>query len=126
MKNAFVVGLALLSLAAMKSAAHPHDWYGKRRDPVYSASTCCGGTDCAPLPEHAMTMTPDGLRVSLTLLEAQRINPRRVEPFDALIPFDRIHVSEDGKPHICLMPMDLKPSGDRRQGFYCIFLPPNT
>jgi hypothetical protein len=37
-----------------------------------------------------MHMTPDGLRVVLTLAEAQAINPARSEPFDALIPFDRI------------------------------------
>ena len=82
-------------------------------------------TDCAPLPESAMQVTPDGLRVVLTLAEAQLINPRRSEPFDALIPFDRIQVSEDGRPHICLMEKDWVIIGDKRQGFYCIFLPPN-
>ena len=73
-----------------------------------------------------MSFTPDGdLRVTLTLQEARRINPARSEPFDAVIPFDRIQVSEDGSPHICLMASDRAATGDQRQGFYCIFLPPN-
>ena len=49
------------------------------------------------------------------------INPGRIEPFDAVIPFERIQTAEDGQPHICLM----RHSFDDRQGFYCIFLPPN-
>lgn len=73
-----------------------------------------------------MSFTPDGnLRVTLTLEEAQKINPARTEPFDAVIPFDRIQVSEDGSPHICLMTSDRHEYGDQRQGFYCVFLPPS-
>ncbi len=121
-----LAGLALLTLAAMASDARPHDWYSSKRDPIYNSSTCCGGSDCGPIPEHAMTMTPNGLRVRLTLAEAQIINKFRLEPFDEIIPFERIQTSEDGKPHICLMRMNFAPSGDKRQGFFCVFLPPNT
>ena len=117
------LGAALL-VGAVTFPAEAHSWYSKHRDPIFNMTTCCGGTDCAPLPSHAMKFTPDGLRVVLTLEEAKRINPARTEPFDALIPFDRIQVSEDGQPHICLMTMDRAPVGDQRQGFYCIFLPP--
>jgi hypothetical protein len=84
-------------------------------------TTCCGGSDCRELPSHAISITPDGqLRVTLTLEEAQRINPGRIAPFDEVIPFERIQMSEDGSPHICLMRYKV----DDRQGFYCIFLPP--
>lgn len=116
---------ALIALVLLATPAMAHEWYSQRRDPVFSANTCCGGTDCAPLPAHAMQNTPDGLRVVLTLAEAKAINPARSEPFDALIPFDRIQVSEDGRPHICLMASDRAQFGDKRQGFFCIFLPPN-
>lgn len=116
--------MALIGLGAV-SPAEAHSWYSQRRDPIFNMTTCCGGTDCAPLPSHAMQFTPDGLRVVLTLAEAQAINPARVEPFDELIPFDRIQVSEDGRPHICLMSNNRAQYGDQRQGFYCIFLPPN-
>ncbi len=118
-------GLALIALALTATSADAHSWYSKRRDPIYNTTTCCGGTDCRELPSHAMSITPDGnLRVTLTLEEAKKVNPARTEPFDAVIPFDRIQPSEDGSPHICLMPSDRFEFGDGRQGFYCIFLPP--
>jgi len=117
--------VAIGSVLAGTSDARAHGWYSDRRDPVFSGTTCCGNQDCAPLPSHAMHVTPDGLRVVLTLVEAQAINPARSEPFNALIPFDRIQVSEDGRPHICLMTTDRAAYGDKRQGFFCIFLPPN-
>ncbi len=118
--------LLLIAFCSLIVPAVAHSWYSERRDPIFGqTTTCCGGTDCAPLPSHAMQFTPDGLRVVLSLEEARRINPLREEPFDQLIPFDRIQVSEDGRPHICLMQKDWAEIGDKRQGFYCIFLPPN-
>lgn len=103
-------------------AAHAHEWYSGKRDPIYSMTTCCGGNDCAPLPAHAISFTPGGdLRVTLSLEEARRINPARLEPFNEVIPFERVQTAEDGRPHICLMSRNL----DERQGFFCIFLPPN-
>lgn len=120
----------LVVLAALVAAfvflvpviASAHEWYSGKRDPIYRMTTCCGGNDCAPLPAHAISFTPSGdLRVTLSLEEARRINPARVEPFDEVIPFERVQTAEDGRPHICLMSMNL----DERQGFFCIFLPPN-
>lgn len=127
MRSVFAIVWIWLAVAFWLSLApaFAHSWYSKYRDPIFNQTSCCGGTDCAPLPSHAMQMTPDGLRVRLTLAEAQAINPRREEAFDQLIPFDRIQVSEDGRPHICLMQKDWVEIGDKRQGFYCIFLPPN-
>lgn len=111
-------------LAAASVEASAHSWYGQRRDPVYPQTSCCGGSDCAPLPPHAISITPSGdLRVTLTVEEARKINPVRRYGFDRVIPFDRIQTSEDGMAHICLQPHDNE--GDPREGYYCIFLPPN-
>lgn len=108
-------------LCLLASPAFAHSWYSQRRDPIYNTTTCCGGLDCRELPSHAISITPNGdLRVTLTLEEARFINPGRMEPFDEIIPFERIQTSEDGSPHICLMRLKT----DDRQGFYCIFLPP--
>lgn len=115
--------MTLVVFALFPSPSQAHEWYGKRRDPIFNSTTCCGGSDCAPLPAHALRNTPQGLFISLTLEEAKKINPARTQPFSVLINYDRIQVSEDGRPHICLQPYD-KPE-DARQGYYCVFLPPN-
>lgn len=103
-------------------SALAHSWYSERRDPIYSGTSCCGGQDCAPLPEHSIQLTPEGLRVTLTVEEARKINPKRRYGFDKLIRFERIQISEDGTPHICLMTHD--DPNDPREGYYCVFLPP--
>ena len=116
-------GLLVAVLCLLASPASAHLWYGERRDPIFSTTTCCGGRDCAPLPAHAISITPEGnLRITLTVEEARRINPVRRYGFDKVINFDRIQLSEDGQPHICLQPHDA--IEDPREGYYCIFLPP--
>jgi hypothetical protein len=111
-------------LCVLATPALAHSWYSERRDPIYNQTSCCGGMDCAPLPPHAISITPDGqLRITLTVEEARAINPIRRYGFDKIISFDRLQVSEDGQPHICLMTHD-EPT-DPREGYYCIFLPPN-
>jgi hypothetical protein len=128
--------MRLLKLAALVAAfvflapvlsAFAHEWYSGQRDPIFNQTTCCGGSDCAPLPPHAISSFNGDLRVTLSLDEARRINPRRVEPFDEVIPFERIQTvpPEGGAgPHICLMEKNRASEGDQRQGFFCIFLPP--
>jgi hypothetical protein len=112
----------LIALIGLPTAANAHSWYSEKRDPIYNATSCCGGTDCAPLPAHAISITPDGnLRITLTVEEARAINPIRRYGFDRVIEFDRIQNSEDGTPHICLMAHDIE--GDPREGYYCVFLP---
>ncbi len=116
--------LALAIIVLMTIPAQAHEWYGQRRDPIFSTSTCCGGMDCAPLPSHAISFAANGdLRVKLTVEEARRINPARLSDFNKTINFDRIQVSEDGQAHICLQPYEAPE--DPREGYYCIFLPPN-
>lgn len=114
----------IVSVLLSAQPALAHSWYNGKRDPIFNTITCCSGLDCAPLPPHAISITPEGdLRVTLTPEEAQRINPTRRSGFDKIINFDRIQVSEDGKPHICLMTHEMQ--GDMREGYYCIFLPPS-
>lgn len=117
-----ITSLIVLGLFSAQSAL-AHEWYSNRRDPIFNATRCCGNADCAPLPEHSISITPEGLRVTLTPEEARRINPTRRSGFDRIIDFERIQVSEDGKPHICLMTHDME--GDKREGYYCVFLPPS-
>jgi hypothetical protein len=123
MKRYYRAIIAGAALAALTTSAFAHSWYSQRRDPIYSQTTCCGGSDCRELPAHAISITPDGqLRVTLTVEEARKINPVRRYGFDKIISFDRIQTSEDGTPHICLMAHDAPE--DPREGYYCIFLPP--
>jgi hypothetical protein len=119
MRLALFLSIALIGVS---SAAEAHSWYSERRDPIYNATTCCGGQDCSPIPPHAISITPDGnLRITLTVEEARRINPVRRYGFDKVIQFERIQNSEDGTPHICLMAHDME--NDPREGYYCVFLP---
>jgi hypothetical protein len=114
---------AIFFLVLMAGTANAHDWYSDRRDPIYNLTKCCGGSDCNELPPGSMSFTSEGhLRVTLTLEQARRINPWRVEPFDEVIPPERLQTSEDGKAHICLLSAKM----DERQGFFCIFIPPDT
>ena len=122
MRYLIVVIAVVVGWVGLAAGASGHEWYSKRRDPVFNKTTCCGGADCAPLPAAAMKITPEGLVVTLTAEEAHRINPLRSVPFQQLIDFDRVQLSEDGMPHICLQPT--QSLSDARQGYYCIFLPP--
>lgn len=118
--------LALVCAIALAAPASAHSWYGKYRDPIYGYTTCCGGQDCAPLPPGSIHNEPGGLRITLTLEQAQAINPNRDEPFDEFIPSERIQISEDGRPHICLQKRNYRELNDQRRGFFCIFMPPNS
>lgn len=115
--------LAALSLACA-TAAHAHSWYSDRMDPKFR-NNCCGGHDCAPLDTKFITITKDGLvHVSIPAEAVRAINPVRREAFEAVIDPERIQTSEDGQWHICIMGHDV-PS-DTRNGYFCIFSPPNT
>jgi hypothetical protein len=121
----------ILALAALVAAfvflapvlAHAHSWYSQKRDPIFGKMTsCCGGSDCAPLNTRYIDFTdPRGIRVTLTLDQARQINRLRVTPFDEFIDYARIQDSEDNQWHICLMGGSA-PS-DPRRGYYCIFAP---
>lgn len=121
----------LLVLAALVAAlvflapvlAHAHSWYIKRTDPATRLG-CCGGSDCAQLviEPGMLTAEPDGYRLRLTVDQARRINPGRVDPLDILIPWNRVQEPEDGNFHLCIPRWNGVTQGD----FYCFFAPPNT
>ena len=119
--------LGAFLLMWVSSVAGAHSWYSGKRDPIFNATTCCGNTDCGPLPPSAISYPNGELRVTLSLEEARLINPKRSEPFDEIIPYERIQTvpPEGGAgPHICLMEKNRASEGDLRQGFFCIWLPP--
>lgn len=129
----------LLKLAALVAAfffvapfvaALAHDPYSGRTDPVYG-NGCCGGADCAILEVKPGMLEGelDGYRIRLTLEEARKINPYRVQPVDTLIVWDRIQPSWDGNYHLCLRSrdaLDMFGGPDPRGAAYCFFAPPNT
>lgn len=118
-----VVPILALFLVLLTSYAFAHSWYSEKRDPV-THHGCCGGTDCATLLIEPGVLTPesDGYRIRLTVEQARRINPARLEPVDAFIPRARIQPSENGNFHLCLPRFNGVTMGD----FYCFFEPPST
>lgn len=114
-----LIGITTLALA---SHAEAHSWYSSKKDPRTQLG-CCGGSDCNTLiiSPGVISGEVDGYRIRLTLEQAQRINPGRVEPLDVLIPWDRVQPSEDGNWHICIPRWNDVTVGN----FYCFFAPPN-
>lgn len=115
---------ALLGGIAVAADARAHEWYSRKTDPIYGYS-CCGGFDCAMLvvKPGVLTAEPEGYRIRLTREETQKINPYSVAPIDALVPWSRVQMSEDGNYHICLMTFF---RGAPRGGIYCFFAPPDS
>lgn len=118
-----VVPILALFMVLLPMPALSHSWYSEKRDPV-TQHGCCGGTDCATLKVEPGVLTPenDGYRIRLTVEQARRINPARLEPLDAFIPRERIQPSENGNFHMCLPRFNGVTMGD----FYCFFEPPST
>ena len=114
---------AIVAIMAVTSPTQAHDWYSDRHDPVFR-NACCGGTDCAPLDVKFVTIEDAGFRVRMTADQGKAINPYRWTDVDALIEWDRVQVSEDGRYHICLKPTNI-PS-DTHHGVWCFFAPPST
>ena len=118
---AAAVALFLATVFAAKAFAH--SWYSEKVDPVYKQS-CCGGSDCAAwkIEPGELTAEATGYRVRLSLEKSKTINPYSMEPIDALVIWDRVHPSEDGNWHLCIM---TKMRANERGGIYCLFAPPN-
>lgn len=113
-------------LAAFVVPARAHDWYTNRRDPLYGRlHTCCGGSDCNVVSPEYITILPDGrLHVEIPIGVARAINPKRQDPVDVILPFERLQDSEVNSWAICLKEHDTPQ--DYEQGVYCIFAPPGT
>ena len=123
------IAAAFLFLGFCPPSAQAHDWYSQKVDPVHKKG-CCGGSDCAVLPidiPGVLSVEKDGYRVRLTLEQAQKINPYRIQAFDHLIPWDRVQPSEDLNYHICILAKDYDVGWrDPRDGTYCFFEPPGV
>lgn len=115
---AFCIGVILWA-----GPANAHAWYSTRQDPVWR-NGCCGGKDCNELDGRFVEAEDAGLRVRLTAEQARAINPNRNASVDAVVEWNRVQESEDGKFHICLMTYFY--DGDPRNGVWCLFSPPNT
>lgn len=121
------IGLAVLALLCLLpigfiAAAHAHEWYSEKQDPV-TRQSCCGGTDCNryKISHHNLHPRKDGFLITLTLEESMAINPYSMAPVNAFVAYERVQVSEDGDWHICI-------SAQKRDGYtggiYCLFQPP--
>lgn len=98
------ISAAFVAAFLLPSSALAHDWYSKRTDPRY-AFPCCGGHDCAAFPfaiGKNIFPTEEGYRIVLSVEEARRINPAATAPIDAIVEWNRVQVSEDGRWHICI------------------------
>ena len=97
----------VLALVLLSSPAAAHSWYDQ---------TCCGGRDCAPIPEGAVHATGDGYEIHLEKGD----HPLAKGPIFAFIPYGdpRIVGSQDGRYHSCLVP-----GFDGRQAFMCFYVP---
>lgn len=110
----------------LASLAEAHEDYEKRFDPVTGGWCCTTKTDdnygdCAVLNVEPGVITGEvgGIRLRLSVEQAQRINPLRREPVDTFIPDKRIQQSWDGNWHACL-PSTPMPS---RADVFCFFMP---
>src|SRR5262249_41879456 len=60
--------VALVGIA-MFHPAQAHSWYSTTKDPM-TGYRCCGGSDCAPIPESWVRYEHDGFRLRLTVGQA--------------------------------------------------------
>jgi hypothetical protein len=122
MRHLIAVAALVAAFVFLAPIASAHEWYSKRRDPIYNAQTCCRN-DCGPVPSQYIHRDPaTGLiRVIIPLEAAKKIYHARIEAVDEVIPPERIQTSEDGQIHICLQSR----GGNAMQGFWCFFVPPN-
>lgn len=121
----FVALIALFLVTAILCApAQAHSWYSEKTDPVFKQS-CCGGSDCASwrIDPGELTAEPAGYRVRLSLEKSKSINAYSMAPIDAVVPWDRVQPSEDGRWHLCIMTQH---RDNVRGGIYCLFAPPDT
>jgi hypothetical protein len=92
-----VLAAAGLALMLMSTPAWAHTSRGGH---VYEGY-CCNGSDCAEIPDEAVTAGPNGWVV--TLRRGQ--HPMVVSPqVQHVIPYKAGRPSTDGKFHVCLFP----------------------
>lgn len=121
-----ILGITTLIGLAAVYPANAHEHYEKRNDPVTGGWCCTTNTednygDCAVLNVEPGVITGEvgGLRLRLTVEQAQRINPLRRAPVDTFIPDARIQASWDGNWHACIPSSPIPGRAD----IFCFFMP---
>jgi hypothetical protein len=107
-------------MVAISPVASAHEWFEAKTNPVTGAR-CCGGTDCAVVPAAlfewgAITETPEGYIVRLTVPEAQIFNKAARAPINQLVPWKQVQPSESGRFALCIWRDEVK----------CFFAPQNS
>lgn len=107
--------LAALVFAALllTRPAHAHSWYSGTNDPVTQMG-CCGGTDCAEIPDADVRQTASGGYVYL--------------PTGEEIPQSRVQRSRDWRFHRCkYLSTFTNANGTFKAGdTRCFFAPPGS
>jgi len=112
----YCLALVVLACLSAASVARAHDFYSSLVDPV-TKGRCCGGTDCAQTPPGTIQSVPGGIRVKMTVEQAQRVNRGTKLPVDTFVPAERIILSPDGQWHLCVHYSDRQ---QPRGGILCI------
>lgn len=102
------LALCILALAALPLFAH--SWYD---------SACCGGNDCAPIPDTAITLTPEGWKVRLEPGEHPMVTRGVIE---AIVPDEDVHPSRDANFHACVRDQS-SPSNVMAEPIICLYVP---
>jgi len=116
----FGFAMAMAGFGALVPAT-AHDVYTLLVDPV-TKGRCCGGNDCAPLPNGSVTWAPGGVHITLTVEQAKAINRFTSLPVNAFVAAERLLPSPDGRWHACIHHSDRQAP---RQGILCALAPPN-
>jgi hypothetical protein len=96
-----IIILLIMAYLGANLPAHAHDWYTSKKDPR-SQISCCGGHDCSAIPASWVEEVEGGVRIRMTLEQAQQVNPTTIAPVDAFVPEDRIQQSPDLEWHACV------------------------
>lgn len=116
---AILLGIYLIAHATKAKA---HDWYSSRSDPVFDSS-CCGGSDCAPLDSSWVTSEKGGFRLRMNLEQTRTVNPLASKPVDAFIPMERVQSppKAEAEYYACIYEHDRDAP---RKGVICFFATP--
>jgi hypothetical protein len=121
------LALVITGITSLPTIAEAHDGYEKRYDPVTGGWCCTTKTpdnygDCATLDVAPGVIEGEagGIRLRMTVQQAQQINPLRTLPVDTFIPDNRVQPSWDGNWHLCL---PAYPMSDGRPDIFCFFMP---
>lgn len=86
--------ILLVVLLSAATPSYSHDWYTGLQNEA--GQYCCGGSDCAAVPDRYVTPIPGGYRVDIPDFKGQSVH--------ALVPNARARpAKEGGEYHICVV-----------------------